>query len=176
MILGIDISTTITAFTVLDEQGKILLSEAVRLEKVKDIFGKASTINKFLQKLNEDYEIKMVFIEEPLMSFQAGASSAKTISTLMRFNGIVSWLCYSVLELRPEFISAATARKLYGVKPVKGIKTKDLVFKSVLDKEPDFKVELTAHGNPVPGSKDRSDSLVIARAGHSRWISLKNSV
>jgi hypothetical protein len=44
MILGLDISTTITAFTVLNEDGKIVLCEAVRLEKLKDIFIKASNI------------------------------------------------------------------------------------------------------------------------------------
>ena len=114
--------------------------------------------------LEKNYKIKAIYIEEPLMSFQAGMSSAKTISTLMRFNGIVSWICADVTDLRPEFISAATARKSYGVKPIKGQKTKELVFKAVVDRERDFKVDLTAHGNPVPGSMDRSDSLVIARA------------
>lgn len=174
MILGIDISTTITAFTILDEDGKIIMCEAVRLEKLKDLFVKASNIKKFVEDINKKYNIKAIFVEEPLMSFSAGMSSAKTISTLMRFNGIVSWICYDTIGLFPQFISAATARKMYGVKLEKGRKTKEVVFESVLDREPDFKVEYTAHGNPVPGSMDKSDSFIIAKAGYSQWKTLKN--
>lgn len=174
MILGVDISTTITAFTILDEDGKIILCESVRLEKLKDIFIKSSKIKKFVERLDKDYDIKAVYIEEPLMSFQAGMSSAKTISTLMRFNGIVSWICADVIDIPPQFISAATARKMYGVKYVKGTKAKESVFATVVDREPDFKVEYTAHGNPAPGSMDKSDSFVIAKAGYSLWKSLKS--
>ena len=174
MILGIDISTTTTAFTILDEDGKIVLCEAVRLEKLKDIFVKAANIKKYVENLNKTYNIKAVYVEEPLMSFSAGMSSAKTISTLMRFNGIVSWICCDVIGLDPQFISAATARKMYGVKMEKGRKAKEVVFEAVLDKETDFKVEYTAHGNPVPGSMDKSDSFIIAKAGYSLWKSLKS--
>lgn len=174
MILGIDVSTTTTAFTILDENGKIVSCEAVRLEKLKDLFVKAANVKKYVEELDKKYNIKAVYIEEPLMSFSAGMSSAKTISTLMRFNGIVSWICYDTIGLIPQFISAATARKSYGVKIEKGRKAKEVVFECVLDKEPDFKVELTAHGNPVPGSMDRSDSFIIAKAGYLQWRSLKS--
>ena len=174
MILGIDISTTVTAFTVLDEDGKIVSCEAVRLEKLKDLFVKAANIKKYVENLNKTHNIKAIYIEEPLMSFSAGMSSAKTISTLMRFNGIVSWICCDVIGLDPQFISAATARKMYGVKMEKGRKAKEVVFEAVIDRESDFKVELTAHGNPVPGSMDRSDSFIIAKAGYLQWKSLKS--
>lgn len=174
MILGIDISTSITAFTIIDLDGKIVLCEALRLEKLKSIFVKSSNVKKYIEKINKEYDIKAIYIEEPLMSFSSGMSSAKTITTLMRFNGIVSWICADIIGIDPQFISAATARKLYGVKLEKGKKAKQVVFESVLDREKDFTVELTAHGNPIPGSMDRSDSLVIARAGHSQWKQLKN--
>ena len=174
MILGIDISTSVTAFTLLDDDGKIVLCEAVRLEKVKSIFDKSSSIKKYVTQINSNHNITVVYIEEPLMSFQQGMSSAKTISTLMRFNGIVSWICADIIGVEPQFISAATARKSYGVKLEKGRKAKEVVFETVLDREPDFSVELTAHGNPVPGSMDRSDSFIIAKAGYSQWKQLKN--
>jgi hypothetical protein len=56
----------------------------------------------------------------------------------------------------------------------KGRKAKEVVFEAVLDRETDFKVEYTAHGNPVPGSMDKSDSFIIAKAGYSLWKSLKS--
>ena len=174
MILGLDISTTITAFTILDKEGKIVYCEAIRLEKLKDIFVKAANIKKHVEWINSHHNIKAIYIEEPLMSFSTGMSSAKTISTLMRFNGIVSWICCDVIGIDPQFVSAATARKMYGIKLEKGRKAKEVVFEQVLDREPDFKVEYTAHQNPVPGSMDRSDSFIIAKAGYSLWKSLKS--
>ena len=72
MILGLDISTTVTAFNVLNEDGKIVSCEAVRLEKLKDMFVKAANIKKYVENINKTYNIKAIYIEEPLMSFSAG--------------------------------------------------------------------------------------------------------
>ena len=38
MILGIDISSSITGYTILDGKGKIIISDCIRLEKYKDFF------------------------------------------------------------------------------------------------------------------------------------------
>jgi hypothetical protein len=40
MILGIDVSTSITGFAIVDNDGKIILSEACDLRKNKDFFVK----------------------------------------------------------------------------------------------------------------------------------------
>jgi Holliday junction resolvasome RuvABC endonuclease subunit len=165
MILGIDISSSITGYTILDEQGKIVVNECIRLEKYKDFFDKAKKVKEVFMNIKKKYKIDNVFIEEPLLSFKMGFSSAATISTLSRFNGVLSWMCYEIFELTPEYFSAATARKACGVKVPKGQKAKEFVFKFVLDTTPEFKVEWTAKGNPTPGTYDRSDSYIIAKAG-----------
>lgn len=69
------------------------------------------------------------------------------------------------LNLRPEYLGASTARRLCGIKVPKGENSKEYVLNFLLDNEPDFSVEYTKHGNPKPGSYDRADSLVIAKAG-----------
>lgn len=165
MILGIDISSSITGYTILDEDGKIVLSECVRLEKCKDFFEKANKVKQTFQKLKTQHKIEKIFIEEPLLSFKAGFSSASTISTLSRFNGVLSWICYEMFNMEPEYFSAATARKACGIKVPKGEKAKEFVFKTVLDTVPEFIVEWTAKGNPTPGTYDRCDSYIIAKAG-----------
>ena len=165
MILGIDISSSITGYTVLDDDGKIVVNECIRLEKYKDFFEKASKCKEAFEKLKNKHNITNVFIEEPLLSFKMGFSSASTISTLSRFNGVLSWICRETFQVTPEYFSAATARKTCGIKVPKGEKAKEFVFKQVLDTTPEFKVEWTAKGNPTPGTYDRSDSYIIAKAG-----------
>ena len=98
--------------------------------------------------------------------FMKGKSSAKTLSTLMTFNGIVSWLIYELFEIEPEYIAATSARKQCGIKVKRGEKAKEVVLKHVLEHEPAFKIEYTKHGNPVAGSYDKADAIVVAKAGY----------
>ena len=97
-------------------------------------------------------------------------ASAKTLSTLTRFNGIVSWLIYELFERRPTFIGSTTARKQAGIKVPRGKKAKQVVLEHLLENEPAFKIEYTQHGNPKPESYDRADAIVVARAGYNMEI------
>ena len=169
MILGLDISTSITGVTVLDDEGSVQFNEAWDTRNKNhfpDLFRKAEYINLRLLNLQESFSIDSVYIEQSLQSFRSGYSSAQTLSTLSRFNGIVSWLCYDVFGQRPEMISASTARKMCGIKIKRGEKAKAKVLQFIVDTEPSFGVLYTKHGNPKPGCFDRADSLVIARAGY----------
>jgi len=166
--LGLDISTSITGATILDPEGNILLTESWdtrNKNKFPDLFGKADFIRSRIFALSHNYCIKNVFIEQSLQSFRSGFSSAQTLSTLSRFNGIVSWICYKTLGLTPEYVAATTARKLCGIKVPRGTKAKEHVLQFVLDNVPNFEIQYTKNGNPKPGAYDRSDSWVIAKAG-----------
>ena len=88
---------------------------------------------------------------------------------MAKFNGIVSYICLDVVGIEPEYIGASTARKSNGIKIPRGEKAKKVVLQYVLDNEPNFVVEYTKQGNPKPGSYDRADSLIIARAGYNLW-------
>jgi len=169
MILGLDVSTSITGATVLDENGSIIMCNAWDTRNKKhyeDLFVKADCIRLELLRVNHYHKIKKIYIEQSLQSFRSGFSSAHVLSTLSRFNGIVSWLCYRGLGIKPEYVSAISARKMCGIKIPKGEKAKEVVLKYLLDNEPTFNIEYTKHGNPKPGSYDRADSIVIARAGY----------
>ena len=167
MILGLDISTSITGLTIVSEDNKILLNEAWDLRKYKNFFDKCNFVNQQIKKLSENpnFDIKHIFIEQSLQSFRSGFSSAKTLSTLSRFNGIVSWMAYEELQIEPQYIAATTARRLYGIKVPKGIKAKQFVMNYLIENEPGFVIEYTKFGNPKPEYYDRADSLIIARAG-----------
>ena len=181
MILGIDISTSITGFAIVAD-GQIVYYDSIDLRKYKNIFDKTIAIKEKLLDLYEMYQcdndstirigdsqfpIEHIYIEQSLHMFMGGKSSAKTLSTLTRFNGIVSWLVYELFEIRPEFIGASSARKSAGIKVPRGQKAKQVVLQHLLDKEPAFKIEYTKNGNPKPESYDRADAIIVALAGYN---------
>lgn len=167
MILGLDISTSITGVTLLDSEGEIVKNFAVDTRKYKNFFEKAKVVHEALIELSKLENIEKVYIEQSLQSFRSGFSSAKTLSTLSRFNGVVSWFCYTLFGFEPEYIGASSARKQVGIRTVKGRKAKELVLEYVLDSVPGVTIEYTRHGNPKPQCFDKADSWVIARAG---WL------
>ena len=172
MILGLDVSTSITGATVLDNSGEVLYCEAWDTRNknhYRTLFDKANLIKNRLLDLTIRFPIEHIFIEQSLQAFRPGLSSAKTLLTLAKFNGIVSYICQNYTRIEPEYIGASSARKLCGIKVQRGQKAKEVVLKEILDNTPDFSIQYTKHGNPKPGSYDRADSLVIAKAGYKLW-------
>lgn len=163
-ILGLDISTSVVGWAITDENGTLLEYGAWDLKnknKFPDIFEKGKFVGDQLQKLKVD----RVFIEQNLFMFQAGASSAKVLNQLSKFNGMVSMLCFYHLNIKPDYISSGTARKNNNIKIPKGSKAKEVVMKSLLDNETSFSVTYTPKGNIAPKYYDMADAIVIARAG-----------
>jgi hypothetical protein len=177
MILGLDISTSITGATILDKEGNIVYNEAWDTRKFKNFFKKVAHIEKRIIELRDNgYGIKRIYIEQSLQSFRSGFSSAKTLSTLSRFNGVVSWLVYGILQAEPEYIAATTARKTCGITVPRGQKGKEVVMNYILDNVPAIGVLYTKSNNIKPECYDKADSWVVARAGYVLCQKEKNSV
>ena len=179
MILGVDISTSITGFAIVAD-GQLVYYDSIDLRKHNDIFDKTIAIKEKILDLyemyqcnnddawrigNSEYPIQHIYVEQPFTFFNSGGSSAKTMAALQKFNGIVSWLLFEIFEIKPEFIGATAARKQAGIKVPRGQKAKKVVLEYLLENEPAFNVEYTRHGNPKPESYDRADAIVIAKAG-----------
>ena len=166
MVLGLDISTSITGYTLIDGD-KIILNGAWDTRKYKDFFEKVIHVKAGLEEIHKQYgkQIGAIYIEQSLQSFRSGFSSAKTLSTLSRFNGIISWLAFDQYKTKPEYLAATSARKLCGIKVPRGQKAKAVVLKFLVDNEPAFVLEYTRNGNPKPECYDKADSIVIAKAG-----------
>ena len=109
MILGLDVSTSITGATIVDTDGTVVVNESIDTRKYKSFFLKAEKVRDFLTNTSKQYNIEKVYIEQSLQSFRSGFSSAKTLSTLSRFNGVISWMCYSLWNVEPEYIAATSA-------------------------------------------------------------------
>lgn len=176
MLLALDVSTSITGISVIDPEGKVIYCVAVDLRKFKDFFTKCELMRSALLEVRTEYAISEIYIEQPFMFFSSGGSSAKTMSALQRFNGAVSWVSYTTLGIKPQYLTAGEARKEVSLKIPRGQKAKPVVLQFVLDNDPTFSVQYTKHGNPKPGAYDRADSWVLAKAGWLRWKKQQSSV
>ena len=166
-IIGLDISTSITGVTVI-ESGKIIETtfwDTRNKKHFPTIYHKAKFIKDKIKDLKDRYTVSSIYIEQSLHSFRSGFSSAQTLSTLSRLNGIVSWMCYEAFGLQPEMIAATSARKLAGVGIKRGDNAKEKVLQFIIDSYPDIEIQYTKHGNPKPGTLDMCDSIIIALAG-----------
>lgn len=162
MILGLDVSTTTIGYCVLSEDGKIKLIGSIDLSKFDDQMQKAQHSKAIIETLPK--EIDKVVIEKSLMAFAAGASSAKTLHTLASFNGIISWICYEVFDIKPRYISATSARTVLGIKVPKKTKAKEAVVSYILSTESSYKPELTKTGSMKKQFYDIADAIIVARA------------
>ena len=131
-VLGLDVSTDTIGISLvlIDDNGEVIPVEVTHL-KLKVPKKKQYTTsellfvknNMFAQKLseyNDKYIIDKVVIEEPLVS----SNNAITVSTLLKFNGMVSLTVYNMLKVAPEYISSYDARK-YGMPQLMGIRKYD---------------------------------------------------
>ena len=166
MILGLDVSTSITGITILEKDGTLVYNDSWDTRKYKSFFEKVDYVEKKIIHLSKLYGgFERVCIEESLQTFRSGFSSAKTLSTLARFNGVVSWLVYRVLKTEPLYLAATSARKLCGIKVPRGTKAKQVVIQHILDNVPEIQIEYTKQNNIKPHCYDKADSWVIAKAG-----------
>jgi Holliday junction resolvasome RuvABC endonuclease subunit len=177
MILGLDISTSCTGWSIISPlTGELISQNYIHLSKLKDTFKKAELVMHNLKKINEKYDITNVFVEENLQMFRPGLSSAKTLITLARFNGMVSLLSYQVFDIEPQFLNVNFARKSVGLKIDKKDKTRTTKEKvlSWVSNEVTFEwpTKILKSGPRKglqvyePGCYDIADAYVIALAGY----------
>ena len=165
--LGLDISTSITGATVM-KKNKIIETfvwDTRNKRKFPTFYEKAKFIKDNILTIKNNHGITNIYIEQSLQSFRSGFSSAQTLSTLARFNGVVSWFCFEIFGMQPEMIAATSARKQAGVGIKRGDNAKEKVLQFVIDNFPQIEIQYTKHGNPKPGTYDLCDSIIIALAG-----------
>ena len=169
MILGLDVSTSVTGVTVLSSTGDMIYNKSwdtKNKNKFPTLYHKARFIKtKLIQEIKDSFSIEKVFIEKPFMFFNSGGSTAKTMSVLQNFNGMVSWLCCDIFDTHPEHVTAREARKNVGLSIKRGQDSKKVSLQFVVDTVPDFVVEYTRNGNIRSETFDRSDSYIVAKAG-----------
>lgn len=173
-IMGLDISTSVIGVTILDENFNIDLMTHISFKSSMDFYQKADHALEELWDIFEKHRaMDKIYVEEPVLSYSPGKSSAQTIMTLAKFNYIISYEVRLHQNRDPIHITVGEARKTCGVKTLQRKKANGLSHK-----EQTFKI-MTDPGGPLHGMlfpmtkngtyknyvADEVDSYVIARAG-----------
>lgn len=183
MILGLDISTSIIGWTLLqagattcDERGSPRYDAPekmshIDLRKCKSFWETVDRARVEIEKIFQENAVTQVFIEDPVQKFRKGKSSAHTISLLNKFNALCSYFARQASGIDPIHIGATSARKLCNIpiaskKKANGRSAKEQTFdflRTNVFKETDW--PLTRNGNLQAYCWDEVDSYVIALAG-----------
>ena len=180
-ILGLDVSTSVTAYTLIDtdvsQKQKVIKYDGIHLEKEKSLYRKAELIRSSFRDILSENKIDKIYVEEPLQAFRRGLSSAKTLSTLARFNGIVCFLAEDIFSTEVELVNVLHARSKLGIKIDRksDASVKDQVWKWASNRKELSKIQWpmkTLKSGPRKGQtiKDKScfdiaDSSVMALYG-----------
>ena len=176
--LGLDVSTSIIGWCILDQDEVLVEIGHIPLVKIKSSFKKAHEALNALLDINMRHEIRDVAIEENLQAFRPGFSSARTLMTLARFNGVISFLAEQIFVNEPSYFNVNVARKMVGLKIISKKKGGPPVKEQVLtwakqqlpQDEAIWPVKILQSGPrkgqsiPAPGCYDRADAYVIALA------------
>lgn len=115
VIMGLDVSTHCIGMTIAKFNGDTVTPIHIthlrpkiptKVKGTEALFMKSDIFNEELEKYS-GLGITDVVIEEPLI----GSNNSLTVSTLLRYNGMISQSVYSKLGIVPVFISSYDARK-----------------------------------------------------------------
>lgn len=170
MLLGLDISTSCIGYCVLSTQEELIDVGYIDLHKEKCFYQKCDKFVSFLDNNFKSYDIRHIWVEEPVKMFQNNASMAQTITKLQRFNAVCCYMLYLHYSQVPGLIMPASARKLAGIKVPKKSNTKMLVLEHVqrLNKIPNEKWVLKRTGRPKDFCFDMADAFIVAVAGFKK--------
>lgn len=187
--LAFDISTTCVGICVYDNNANIHTLTHLKLESDKDVpvdnryIVKAELFKNYITELKQKLEaennatIKNIFIEEELF----GSNNRFTANTLLKFNGITSYILFQIFNVYPRHISVHEIRKSFCPEFVtiktnkKGEIEKTLSFPKTLDKKtyiwekvcklnPQIEWIYNKKGKLLKENFDMSDSVAVAQA------------
>jgi len=177
-LLGLDVSTKTIGISLFNQNGELLelthISPMVKPtpgSKTEELIKKADLFSDFILKYSK-MNIKHVLIEEPLLR----SNNVNTVGTLLRFNGMVTKICYDKLGVTPEYISTYEARKnafpelmqpgsskkivLFGSYP-KDTDKKRVIWELVSKREPKISWLLGKNGELKKENFDMSDAYTV---------------
>ena len=170
--LGLDISTSCTGYALIDVETAALMTLGwIDTSKDAGAYAKAEHVRTRLLELPRP---SFIVVEEHVLGFRAGSSTAGTIVTLAKFNAVVSYVCARDLGIDPVSLQVMTARRLVGLKVPRGSNAKEHVIAWAQMKEPgEWWKTRTLKSGPRRGQvvldggcDDAADALLLVHAAH----------
>lgn len=167
MILGLDASSSVIGYTILDENGKLKRIGYINISDMEDIVEKGVFVYNFFNDLFKEEKIQYIYIEDISQKFSPGFSSAGIITLLARFNGIVSFIMYYLTGIKPNYVMSTSSRKkAYKMSFKRGIDVKKQIFVEV-NKRESIHWLTTPKGKIKNESYDMCDSYTLALCGYN---------
>lgn len=114
MILGLDISTSCVGVSLFSQTGDLVFANRISPKSPKSITNnntilshKANVIKDYLITKLSNYDIKEIVIEEPMIS----SNNKYTIATLLKFNGMISYIVTGLYNVEANYIESGLARE-----------------------------------------------------------------
>ena len=166
--LGLDISSSKIGIALLEKE-QIVLSEVLKFKPSQSLEERAEQFETRMRQIEQHHVVYDVFVEQPAIMFKGGKTTAFTMATLQRFNGMCCYVVNVVFEMEAELINPNSARSTLGIKVPRGIPPrakKNFIIERMSERfGEEFSYNMTRQGNPQPGTDDRADALVVALAG-----------
>jgi len=167
-ILGLDISSSKIGIALLDDE-QILISDVLKFKSSQSLEERAALFERRMRAIDTHHVVFDVYVEQPAIMFRGGKTTAFTMATLQRFNGMCCYVLSQIFEMEALLINPNSARSVLGIKVPRKVPSKEkkkAIIENISDRFGDrFQYNLTKQGNPQPGTDDRADALVVALAG-----------
>lgn len=168
--LGLDISTSSTGWALVREDGTPIDIGWFDISRIEGMHRKADFVEKGLSAFRKPDGI---FVEDNVLGFSSGGSTAHVIVTLAKFNAVVSHICWKLWDISPISIPAIRARSLVGLKVPRGQNTKEHVLRwaSSRSDQKFWPTRLIKTGKrkglevPIQGCFDAADAFLLVNAG-----------
>ena len=166
--LGLDISSSKIGIALLDEEN-IIISDVLKFKSNQSLEERAAQFERRMREIDTHHVVFDVYVEQPAIMFRGGKTTAFTMATLQRFNGMCCYILSQIFEMEALLLNPNSARSVLGIKVPRKVPSKEkkkAIIESISERFRDqFKYNLTRQGNPQPGTDDRADALVVALAG-----------
>ena len=141
-VLGLDISTSVIGICLIDEKEQVILLDGIKLTSttLSNMWEKADRGIEEIKKLVGDKKIERIYVEANAKMFSTGFSSADTLLTLAKFNGLISYLSHKAFKAEVVDVNVTSARKAVGFRNAKVDKrpVKEKVFEYATALHPEY--------------------------------------
>ena len=166
--LGLDISSSKIGIALLDNEN-VIISDVLKFKSNQSLEERAAQFERRMREIDTHYVIYDVYVEQPAIMFRGGKTTAFTMATLQRFNGMCCYVLSQIFEMDASLVNPNSARSILGIKVPRKVASKEkkkAIIENISERFGDqFQYNLTRQGNPQPGTDDRADALVVALAG-----------
>lgn len=177
-VIGLDISTTTIGYCVIESDDRSIVELGhISLKNVDGLFKKVDFAVPKIVDLMAKLNVSEAYVEESVMMFSKGMSSAQTIITLAKFNALISYHVRNHLgDLNIFWVKPTEARKMCGLvmttKAKAGGKSQKeqtmLQITAPGGLLSHITFPLTRTGKPKPENFDEVDAFVVAYYGATK--------